>query len=69
MEEKKALKIILTTGLYVVYLMLIFVASGELTRHFAKEVMGTAAYTILAILFIKGTAIFYYVFKKILKEK
>jgi hypothetical protein len=68
-RELKTLKITALAALYTIYLMLSFIASGELAYRFAKEIMGIAAYIILTVHFAIGTTIFIYSLKKVLKEK
>lgn len=67
-DEWKTLKMVALAALYIIYLMLSFIASGELASRFAKEIMGIAAWIILTAHFIVGTTIFAYSLRKVLKE-
>jgi len=67
-HEIRTLKIAIIVCLYIIYLMLSFIASGELAYRFAKEIMGVAAYTLLAVHFALGTAVFVYSLRRVLKK-
>ncbi|MEM4704571.1 MAG: hypothetical protein QXJ02_05840 [Candidatus Bathyarchaeia archaeon] len=51
-------KVVVSAALYVIYLMLSFVLSGELAYLFARAYMGAVAYLLLFLFVGAGTAIF-----------
>jgi len=57
MDEIKTLKIIGLVALYIIYLMLSFILSGELAYRFAREQMGFTAYLLLCLFVVFGTTI------------
>jgi len=68
-DEVTTLKIMVSVALYVIYLMLSFILSGELAYRFAGEQMGIVAYVILIVLFACGTIIFVAGLLKLSKAK
>lgn len=65
----RALKVALLIGAFVAYLVLSFIVAGETAYTFARERMGTVAYTILALLYAFGTAIFALGLRRLLQTK
>jgi multidrug efflux pump subunit AcrB len=65
----RSLKIIALTALFVVYLVLALMFSGEIASIFARQQMHTAAYLALALLYTFGTTIFILGLRKLLRAK
>jgi len=65
----KRLKILLLTAAFAAYLVLSFILAGETAYIFARERMGTVAYTTLALLYAFGTTIFAFGLRKLLRTR